>query len=189
MRSNSQSWWIWSTLHDLLGDRKLILQLAAWIPSYACQPLLVSCPCQLIKGLSLSAEKHRVLAGDVMSLMIIISSLITMAPFSASFRRILFAPLHYSFLARRCVVDSYCMPGKSGQCNNVKNWRAENQSGLTPQNWIYPPPPKLGNTLKMCFRSCSKVRIFMFGHMLIWDAHFLLHFCAISSTSFWVGPL
>ena len=28
--------------------------------------------------------------------------------------------------------------------------------------------------------------------MLIWDAHYLLHFCAIhaiSSTSFWVGPL
>ena len=32
----------------------------------------------------------------------------------------------------------------------------------------------------------------MFGHTLIWDAHFLLYFCAIhaiSSTSFWVGPL
>ena len=28
--------------------------------------------------------------------------------------------------------------------------------------------------------------------MLVWDAHFLLHFCAIhviSSASFWVGPL
>ena len=60
--------------------------------------------------------------------------------------------------------------------------------GLTPQNLIY--PPKVGNTLKICFRSCSK--LIFWGHMLIWHAHFLLH-CyaihAISTTSFWFGPL
>ena len=43
------------------------------------------------------------------------------------------------------------------------------------------------------FRELLKIEDFhIFGHMLIWDAHFLLHFCAIyaiSSTSFCVGPL
>ena len=41
----------------------------------------------------------------------------------------------------------------------------------------------------MCYGSCSK---FKFLGIWEWDAHFLLHFCAIhaiSSTSFWVGPL
>ena len=37
----------------------------------------------------------------------------------------------------------------------------------------------------MCFRSCSKIKDFLiFGHMLIWDAHFLLHStCAIHAIS------
>ena len=58
-----------------------------------------------------------------------------------------------------------------------------------PQNWIY-PPPNLEILLKCVSGAAQDFQIF--GHMLVWDAHFSLHFCAIhaiSSTSFWVGPL
>ena len=52
---------------------------------------------------------------------------------------------------------------------STNNWRAENQSGLTQQNWMYPP-----QTWKYSFRSCSKFKIstFLGIIMLIWDTHF-----------------